>query len=157
MKKWKKTIKKDKEFYSKLKQNFPSKKYRWFLFDYFIVFDITINNKFLKIIKDEYNNLFLNKDKETWKKAFVNLSSQLAKEEKIKWDELGIFAFYVYNYSIFYFKKYNSIYTEENFIEVDFCKRNHFYNFLDSFYLSNLKNKSSSFNEKVMKILYLSK
>ncbi|MGL5438256.1 MAG: hypothetical protein ACRDA7_00790 [Metamycoplasmataceae bacterium] len=148
IKNFKKKLKKINK-YKEYKEIFKNKKYRFIFFVYGDIFELR-NSKVLESLE---SSLFTNTTKEHFEEKFIEFGNNLDERFiNLNWKEFGSFVYYTFNYSNFYFEKKTNLFTKENYIELNKIKKQHYYNWLDSFY----NQKNINFNNYVLKVINFS-
>ncbi|MGL4184080.1 MAG: hypothetical protein ACRCRP_03035 [Metamycoplasmataceae bacterium] len=135
--------------YKEYKKIFKNKKYRFIFFVYGDIFELTNS----KIIESLEFSFLENTSKEHFEEKFIEFGNNLDDRFKnLEWKEFGSFIYYTFHYSNFYFEKKVNIFTKNNYIQLNKIKKQHYYNWLDSFY----RQKNINFNNYVLKVINFS-
>jgi len=116
-------------------------------------FNKDLSDEIIKQISEYEFELTKCKDKKQFANIFSKITSFTPKKySAVCWDEFGIYFYYVWQTSRYYYDKKHSkknIFISNDYIKLNSLKRNHFYNWVDS-----LKKCDKNFNTL---ILYLRK
>ncbi|MGL5591839.1 MAG: hypothetical protein ACRDCJ_00585 [Metamycoplasmataceae bacterium] len=139
----------DENKFKEYKSIFLNKQTRFLLSKMAIIFESKLSNEDLCVIEVSFMN-------DPTRDNLINLMLELSKtfDDKfinLKWNKFGICLWYVFQMSIFYYKrkKIPCEYTIENYVTLNNIKRNNFSKWLKSFYDSGY----IDFNKYVIKVL----
>ncbi|MGL4342957.1 MAG: hypothetical protein ACRCRZ_00075 [Metamycoplasmataceae bacterium] len=135
--------------YRKYKKTFKNPKYRFIIIQYANIFNVPYSLKLYELEKYLIDNNSIDDFVIVFKEFSILISE---KYKKLNWESFGKFIYYVFNYSIFYYDKKNSIYKKNTILNLNDLKKKYYYEWLNSFY----ETKDINFNEIIVQVLKFS-